>query len=179
MTEEILSSLRRINRAINLHSRALLLRCGLTGPQLIVLRQLNRDGQIPIGCLAKNVSLSQATVTGIIERLVNRGLVVKARDPEDRRRMLVSCTEAGRQTAETAPSVLQERFVGQLAQLEDWERHQMLAALLRISSMMQADRLDAIEVALGPSDETIAETPQHPIDVILNPSLEIDVSDTT
>ncbi|MEJ2080110.1 MAG: MarR family winged helix-turn-helix transcriptional regulator [Acidobacteriota bacterium] len=181
MTERILWSLRKISRAIHLHSRALMLQCGLTGPQLIVLRQLNRDGQVPIGCLARSVSLSQATVTGIVERLANRGYVERTRDPIDRRRMLVRCTAAGRNTAEVAPPLLQERFTEQLGKLEDWEQHMLLSTLLRVGSMMQADRVDeqVIAAALGTPDDPLPDVLEAPLAVGLEEPLEIDAADTT
>lgn len=141
--EQILLSLRQISQAIDLQSRALLLRCGLTGPQLIVLRELYRSGQVAIGSLARHVSLSQATVTGIVERLERRGLVERARDRSDRRRVLVQCTPEGGNVSENAPSVLQEGFAEELVRLPDWEQNFILSALQRVSSLMQADRLSA------------------------------------
>lgn len=152
ISEQILSSLRRITRAIDLQSRALMLRCGLTGPQLIVLRQLHRDGQVPIGRLAQDACVSQATVTGIVERLLARGLVEKTRDDVDRRRVLVRCSETGSRLAEEAPPVLQEKFIKELMALHDWERHLILSTLLRISSMMQADRLADSTLAVALSE---------------------------
>ena len=44
ITNEVMSALRRIIRAIDLHSRALVQRFGLTGPQLTVLKELLAEG---------------------------------------------------------------------------------------------------------------------------------------
>lgn len=141
--EEILLALRQISQATDLQSRALFLQCGLTGPQLIVLKELNRSGRISIGSLARRVSLSQATVTGIVERLEKRGLVERARDQTDRRRVLVQCTSRGNRISKSAPSVLQEGFAQELTRLSDWEQNFILSALQRVSAMMQTDRLHA------------------------------------
>ncbi len=157
--DEILLALRQISQAADLQSRALLLRCGLTGPQLIVLRELERSGQVPIGSLARQVSLSQATVTGIVERLQKRGMVERTRDHSDRRRVLVQCTPQGRKVSANAPSVLQERFAEELLHLADWEQNSILSSLQRVSAMMQADRLSAERILLHASEQTEIEIP--------------------
>ena len=72
--EDILRSLRRITRAIDLHSRHLAHTFGLTGPQLVCLRTVGARGKMTPSELAKQVSLSQATITGIIDRLAARQL---------------------------------------------------------------------------------------------------------
>jgi DNA-binding MarR family transcriptional regulator len=157
--DDILLALRQISQATDLQSRALLLRCGLTGPQLIVLRELERSGQVPIGSLARRVSLSQATVTGIVERLEKRGLVERTRDHSDRRRVLVQSTKEGREVSENAPSVLQERFAEELLRLADWEQNLILSSLQRVSAMMQADRLSAEQILIRASERTEFEIP--------------------
>ncbi|MEE4606381.1 MAG: MarR family transcriptional regulator [Desulfobacteraceae bacterium] len=50
---------------------------GLTGPQLITLREIANAVEISITNIAGGVSLSQPTVTGILDRLEKRGLVRK------------------------------------------------------------------------------------------------------
>lgn len=158
--DEILLALRQISQATDLQSRALLLRCGLTGPQLIVLRELHRFGRVPIGSLARRVSLSQATVTGIVERLEKRGLVERARDDSDRRRVLVQCTPQGREVSDDAPSVLQEQFAEELLHLADWEQNLILSSLQRVSAMMQADRLSAERILNHASTRTEVDIPE-------------------
>ena len=69
------------------------------------------------GTLAKQVSLSQATVTGIIDRLAARQLVDRERSTEDRRQVAVRVTSAGQALIATAPSPLQEEFARRLGEL--------------------------------------------------------------
>ncbi|MFP3942101.1 MAG: MarR family transcriptional regulator, partial [Thermoanaerobaculia bacterium] len=82
---------------MGLYSRELLRRRNLTTPQLATLRQLGRHGPLPAGRLARGISVSQATITGVVDRLEERALVTRSRDPRDRRRVVVDLTEAGRQ----------------------------------------------------------------------------------
>ncbi|MCA9537517.1 MAG: MarR family transcriptional regulator [Myxococcales bacterium] len=150
--EEILRALRRITRAIDIHSRALAQQHQLTGPQLVCLLQIRRDKELTPGVLARRVSLSQATVTGIIDRLVARELVVRERSDEDRRRVQLRLTDSGLELAETAPSPLQQRFAARLAQ-QPAEQQQRIAEVLReIVHMMEADDLEASPV-LAAADE--------------------------
>jgi DNA-binding MarR family transcriptional regulator len=143
ITDEILVSLRKIIRGIDLESKALVLRCGLTGPQLVILKELNRNGRMSSGCLAEKVSLSQATVTGIVDRLEARNLVVRSRDEADRRRVIISCTSDGKKLADSVPSILQERFVERLGKLADWERLLILSSLQRIDAIMATESISA------------------------------------
>jgi DNA-binding MarR family transcriptional regulator len=158
---DVLVSLRRIIRVIELHSRQLVSRFGLTGPQLVVLKALAQQGQVPVSKLAKSVQLSQATVTGIINRLGQRDLVARHRDDVDRRRVIVELTPTGREMLSNSPSLLHEGFIRQFENLEDWEQTQILATLQRLVSMMEAHDVDASPLlATGPvnagADETAA-----------------------
>jgi DNA-binding MarR family transcriptional regulator len=64
---------------------------------LHVLMQLVEDGPLPMRALADNLDVSQASATGIVDRMEQRGLVVRQRDDEDRRVVRVALTDAGRQ----------------------------------------------------------------------------------
>jgi len=144
--EEIVAALRRIVRAIDLQSRRMMDACGLTGPQLVVLREVARLSGVTISALARSVSLSQPTVSGIVERLERRGLVRRQRSHEDRRSVFVNVTPAGGRILRDAPSLLQDRFQRELARLEPWERTQMLSTLQRLAGMMNAEGIDAAPI---------------------------------
>jgi DNA-binding MarR family transcriptional regulator len=143
LEDQIVSALRRIVRAVDLHSRRMVEACGLTGPQIVVLRAASRLSGSPIGALARAVSLGQPTVSGILDRLEAQGLVRRERSTRDRRSVFVSVTPKGARVLRNAPSLLQDRFRAQLGQLEDWELTQMLALLQRLASMMDAEAIDA------------------------------------
>jgi DNA-binding MarR family transcriptional regulator len=59
---------------------------GITGPQRLVLRVVGRFPGLSAGELAHIVRLHPSTITGILQRLVTRGLLERERDPEDSRR---------------------------------------------------------------------------------------------
>jgi len=162
-SDVVLIELRRIIQSIDLHSRALVKRVGLTGPQLVVLKTLSNQGEVSVGELSKIVSLRQATVTGILERLGKRGLISRRRSDKDRRRVLVLTTEKADKLLKKAPSLLQDSFVKQFNSLEDWEQSMIQSALQRIVTMMDAKKLHAEPLlATGPIDENEKELPSIP-----------------
>ncbi len=64
--EEVLVALRRVIRATDLHSKHLAKTAGLTAPQILLLQTVRNKGEVTIGELAQDMSLSQATVTTIM-----------------------------------------------------------------------------------------------------------------
>ncbi len=143
MENQIVAAIRRIMRAVHLHSRRLAEEHGLTGPQLATLQAAANLGESSTGALARAVHLSGPTVTGILDRLTKRALVDRTRNGQDRRSVTVRLTSDGENVLAAAPSLLQDRFRQELMRLEEWEQTTILATLQRIAAMMDAESLDA------------------------------------
>ncbi|MFQ5489650.1 MAG: MarR family winged helix-turn-helix transcriptional regulator [Phycisphaerae bacterium] len=152
--DQIVAAIRRIMRAVDLHSRHLAEEHGFTGPQLATLQAASRLGKASsTGALARAVHLSGPTVTGILDRLARRGLVERSRNGQDRRSVSITITPRGEEVLAAAPSLLQDRFRAELARVEEWEQSMILAMLQRIAAMMDAESLDASPVLVpGPVD---------------------------
>ena len=164
LERSIVRSLRRIIRAVGLYSRELLRRRNLTAPQLATLRQLRRKGPLSAGDLARSISVSQATVTGIVDRLERRELVTRSRDSEDRRRVVIELNDAGREAVATSPPPLHERFILRLAERSENERQEIDRMLRLIVQMMEAEEVEAAPVLTAepslhehPSDEPVGD----------------------
>lgn len=143
LADEVLVALRRIIRAVDLHSRVLMQRYGLTAPQLAVLKWLSQAGPTSVGELARGVHSSHATVTGILDRLCWRELVVRERSVSDKRRVVTAITPAGEQMLAQTPPLPQELFLNQFQELHDWEQTQILSSLQRLVAMIDARQLEA------------------------------------
>lgn len=141
--DRILDSLRRIIRAVDLYSRYLALRYSLTGPQLVCVRHLLRNGSTAPGTLARRVSLSPATITGIIDRLEKRGLITRERSVEDKRKVEIALTDKGREIAAQMPPPLHETFARRLNELPLAEQQEIDRVLAKIVDMMEAQELSA------------------------------------
>ncbi|WP_017444434.1 MarR family winged helix-turn-helix transcriptional regulator [Gayadomonas joobiniege] len=141
--EEVLVMLRRLIRATDLHSKQLVKTAGITGPQVLLLRAILENGEVTIGEIANQVSLSQATVTSILDRLEKRGLVYRARSKMDKRKVHAYLTPEGKAVLANAPPPLQEHFISKFSSLESWEQSMILSSLQRVVQMMNAENLDA------------------------------------
>lgn len=144
--EQVLISLRRLIQATDLHSKQLMKTTGLTAPQLLLLQAIKNKGEVTIGELAQEISLSQATVTNILDRLEKRGMIFRERSNNDRRKVHAYLTDHGRVLLKDAPTPLQNHFVNRFRNLHDWEQNMILAALQRVAQMMNAQHIDASPV---------------------------------
>ena len=78
---------------------------GITYPQYLVLMVLwEQDGQ-PVNDLAKRLHLETNTVTPLLQRMEQQGLVVRKRSKEDGRKVIVSLTETGRELEQRAAGI--------------------------------------------------------------------------
>jgi len=141
--EELLVALRRIIRAVDLRSKQLSKHVGLTGPQLLVMQNIEERPGIMVREIADNINLSPATITNILDRLETRDLATRIRSTQDKRKVGVFLTEKGKVAVVDAPRPLQEHFVERFGQLQEWEQSQMVATVQRIATMMDANNIDA------------------------------------
>lgn len=144
--DEVLVALRRVIRATDLHSKHLAKTTGLTSPQILLLQTIRNRGQVTIGELATDISLSQATVTSILDRLERRNLVYRKRSVEDKRKVHAHLTPDAVEILKSAPIPLQEQFTRQFADLQEWEQSMITSSLQRIAKMMDAEHIDASPV---------------------------------
>lgn len=96
---EVLDFLRllwRLDHALQRRSKRMEATLGLTSPQRLVVRIVGRFPGIPAGHLAELLHVHPSTLTGVLQRLDRQGLVRRRADPRDRRRSLLSLTDAGR-----------------------------------------------------------------------------------
>ena len=73
----------------------------LTLPEISVLARLDRDGPTTVTALAKLEQISAQSMGATLAALETRGLVARASDPGDGRRVVMSATEAGLETLQT------------------------------------------------------------------------------
>ncbi|PKR55792.1 MarR family winged helix-turn-helix transcriptional regulator [Thalassospira marina] len=141
--QDVLVTLRQIIRATDLHSKRIMKVYGLTIPQIMVLRAIGELQNVTVKRISTHVSLSQATVTTILNRLEQRGLMERRRSTTDKRVVNTELTDTGRDIIANAPDLLHEEFIRQFEELPVWEKTQMLSSLQRVAAMMHAEKIDA------------------------------------
>ena len=152
--EQVLRNLRRIIRRITEHSRQLSQEVGLTLAQLVVLKAIGAvdGGELTAAAVCSRVQLSPPTVSRIVDRLEESGLVVRERSRVDRRRVALHLTPAGVERCRSLPVLLHDRFHQRLIALGRNERMALLDALERISAMIDATDIDAAPLLAAGGD---------------------------
>jgi DNA-binding MarR family transcriptional regulator len=76
--------------------KPLLDRLGLTYPQYLVLNVLWAEDGLPVGGIARRLALEPSTLTPLLKRLEEAGLVQRTRNPQNERQVVVTLTPRGR-----------------------------------------------------------------------------------
>lgn len=114
---EIVNGLRRIVRALELFSRETHRDFGLTAPQLWALKALEHHGPLPVGALAEQLHVGQSSVSILLTRLQERGLVRRVRQKDDKRIVCIELTDRAVALCRTAPDPAQSRLVHGLSRM--------------------------------------------------------------
>ena len=91
-----------------------------------VLAVLDIDGPMPMGGLAEALDVSQASATGIVDRMEQRGLVERRRIDDDRRVVRVALTDEGRRLIAGMAAERREHLAAMLETLTDAELEGLL-----------------------------------------------------
>ena len=114
-------------------------RYDLTFPQFMTLLSLERAKEsCRMGPLATATFQSAASLTSIVDRLLERGLVERQRDPRDRRSVVVSLTEAGRQLIRQVKADRRHAVKQALAHLPPEEQSRLLEILDKMVRFLEA-----------------------------------------
>jgi DNA-binding MarR family transcriptional regulator len=111
-------------------------RSGVTGPQRLVLRVVGLFPDVSPGELARLLHVHPSTLTGVLQRLVSRGLLTRASVASDRRRAVLRLTARGSRINRPQPGTVEAAVTVALAELRPSERAAAERAL-----MVLADRL--------------------------------------
>ena len=107
--------------------------------QVRALFQLARDEEITAGELAKRAELSPGSMTSMLDQLEASGIVRRRRSETDRRQVIVTLTDDGRELLAERRAAWQERWAAELRGCSEEE----LAAAVRVMRSL-ASMLDGI-----------------------------------
>ncbi|MGD8339800.1 MAG: MarR family transcriptional regulator [Gammaproteobacteria bacterium] len=133
---QLFDCLRRIVRAADAYSRKLTAAAGISGSQLRCIKLLARRGSLHPGELAALMAVTPATVCGIVDRLESRGLLFRERQTADRRRVLITLSDAGVRMVAGAPPSLFDSIVQELRSLNEAELSELSRNLNRLDSIL-------------------------------------------
>jgi DNA-binding MarR family transcriptional regulator len=124
-----MEALRRMVRALSSSAREASSGGGLTGAQLFVLRQVDARKGLSISQLASSTLSRQSTVSEVVSRLVERGLVARETSAADARQAELSLTARGRRAIAKFGATAQERLAAGLASMPTARRRTLADAL--------------------------------------------------
>jgi DNA-binding MarR family transcriptional regulator len=144
-TRDVLDAVRRIVHALRESSRLAEKHVGLTGAQLFVLQQLDEAASLSVNELAARTHTHQSSVSAVVARLVERGLVTRSRSSKDGRSVELSLAASGRRIVARAPDLAQARLVTAIESLAPARRRQLASALGELAGAVDAaDRAPAM-----------------------------------
>lgn len=144
---EVLKQFRLIYGSVRQHFRDVEETCGISGSQLWIIREIQDTPGIGVSALAVKLSIHQSTCSQLVEALVTRGYVIKARLQDDQRRVGLTLTKAATKALSKAPGPAEGVLPKALSGLSS----QSLATL--------SDHLDKLIAELQLRDERYATKP--------------------
>ncbi len=104
--ERMEKSLRYISHIIKQRGREILNNYPITPPQFVALQWLRELGDLTIGELSKRMYLAFSTTTDLVDRMEKNELIIRVRDPKDRRVVRIHLLDKGK---EIINEVIQKR----------------------------------------------------------------------
>jgi DNA-binding MarR family transcriptional regulator len=117
----VMNALRRVVRDLRLGAREAERAAGVSGAQLFVLQALREADASSLGDVAERTLTDQSSVSVVVRKLTERGLVAAETSREDARRVELRLTAAGRRLLGRYPEPTQARLVGALERLTSAE----------------------------------------------------------
>src|SRR3954466_8961902 len=111
--------IRSIVRAGRINTRAIELKIGISLAQLFVLQQLAIKPAESLNELAERTATHQSSVSVVVRRLVDAGLVTREAAASDRRRVQIALTPAGEHILRDAPPTIQSDLMHGMSRMKD------------------------------------------------------------
>lgn len=121
-SQRILDAIRRLVRMLRVSDRSAQSRLGISGAQLFVLRELGKTPGLSLNELAARTRTDQSSVSVVVGRLFEAGLLTRERDDRDARRLILKLTPQGHALTAQAPRSAQERMIEVFDEMPDADR---------------------------------------------------------
>jgi DNA-binding MarR family transcriptional regulator len=140
--KDIIYSIRRLMQAGELYTKELNKIYNISSAQLNCLLSLYENGPLPPSQIARLIMINSSTVTGIIDRLEQKGLVKRLRISDDRRIITVELTKSGKLLAEKAPPPIQWKIIDGLNRISERDIKQIASTLTKLTNMLDVQDLE-------------------------------------
>ena len=111
----------------------------LTPPQFYVLATIGYAGTLPFGEIGAKMMVTVSNLTGIVDRLEEKKLVLRKRDQKDRRVVHVLLTEKGAKLYKTTIPLFETSIAQIFTPLDKAQQKKLSALLRKLNHSTQAD----------------------------------------
>ena len=132
----MLDGVRRLVQSLRLSAEQARKRAGVSGAQLFVLQKLAEADAQSVNELAARTATDQSSVSVVVRRLTESGLVERRPDARDHRRVRLTLTARGRALLRRSPGSAQQELVRAIEALSAGERRAFAGYLARIVAGM-------------------------------------------
>jgi len=137
LVSEVVNAIRLIQGISRRQSSEFMRKYRITGPQLGALRFVALTPGISMRELSERLYLHVSTVSGIVDRLVKRGYVVRERSDEDRRIVRLQVTADGRRVIKRTPLAGMGLLIHKIGDLPDKQLGDMHTIMRQVLDLMK------------------------------------------
>lgn len=134
---EVSKILPRILREVTSRQASIFSRGDISIPHIVILEFLKETGSCRMSDLAKMLHLTMSAVTGIVDKMVDLGLVKRERSSKDRRVVRVSLLKKGEETARRVNAERESVSNDIFSVLTQQEKQEYLKLLTKVSDSLK------------------------------------------
>ncbi|WP_191560672.1 MarR family winged helix-turn-helix transcriptional regulator [Metabacillus idriensis] len=139
MVADMEKSLRHISVMVKQKGREILNQFPITPPQFVALQWLSEFGDMTVGALSNKMYLACSTTTDLVDRMEKNKLVVRIKDPNDRRIVQVHLLEEGQRIIEEVIHERQQYLKNVLKNYDMQEIVELEKSLLKLHQEMREE----------------------------------------
>ncbi|MCM3596445.1 MarR family winged helix-turn-helix transcriptional regulator [Metabacillus idriensis] len=139
MVADMEKSLRHISVMVKQKGREILNQFPITPPQFVALQWLSEHGDMTVGELSNKMYLACSTTTDLVDRMEKNKLVVRIKDPNDRRVVRVHLLEEGQRIIEEVIQKRQQYLKNVIKNYDMQEIIQLESSLLKLHLEMREE----------------------------------------
>jgi DNA-binding MarR family transcriptional regulator len=135
--EEIFSVIKRIMWLIKQNFEKDFKKMHVTQSQILVMRVLNYYGDMKVSDISRELDLSNSTVSGIIDRLVEKKIVQRKRSEKDRRVVMISLAEEYRQPVKRRLNAVAQKMRKALSTITEEDLDSVIQGLEKLEKILE------------------------------------------
>lgn len=139
--EELLTVITRIMSLIKKNFEKDFKRMNVTRSQILVMKVLNQCGEMKVSDISRELDLSNSTVSGIIDRLVEKKIVQRKRSDEDRRIVMISLADEYRQPVKKGLNAFSQKMRKVLSTITEEDFDSIIRGLEKLEKILEESQV--------------------------------------